>query len=90
MNIENELFKAKWLGANTGPDYESNWGFKSAIQFCLDKREEGWSLQDFIDNKKQLEEEYKNIEGPYLDGYMYGIKLNIEELNKESVTNECI
>lgn len=88
MSIENELLKAKWLSRYAGPDYESNWGFKSAIQFCLDKREEGWSLQEFIDNKERLAEQYKDVEGPYKDGYMYGLKLNIEELNKESVTNE--
>ena len=31
---------------------------------------------------------YKNIEGPYKDGYLYGLKLNIEELQKELKTNE--
>ena len=88
MSIENEFLKAKWLSRCTGPDYESNLGFKSAIKFCLDKRDKGWLLQEFIDNKKQIEEQYKNMEGPYKDGYLYGLKINIEELNKESVTNE--
>ena len=90
MNLETELLKAKWLSRYTGPDYESNWGFKSAVQFCLDKREEGWMLQEFIDNRDKLIETYKNVEGPYKDGYLYGLKINIEELQKESATNECI
>ena len=88
MSIKDELLKVKWLSRSTGDDYESNWGFKSAIQFCLDKREEGWLLQEFIDNKEQLEIQYKGIEGPYKDGYLYGLKINIEELQKELKTNE--
>ncbi|MEG2789122.1 MAG: hypothetical protein RR942_15020 [Romboutsia sp.] len=88
MKIQDELLMAKWLSRYTGPDYESNWGFKSAIQFCLDKREEGWTLQEFIDNRNNLIEEYRNVEGPYKDGYLYGLKLNIKEFNEESVTNE--
>ena len=88
MNIEKELLRAKWSGKYTGDDYESNLGFKSAIQFCLDKREEGWLLQEFIDNKEELAIQYKGIEGPYKDGYLYGLKINIEELQKELKTNE--
>ena len=88
VSIKDELLKAKWLSRCIGDDYESNWGFKSAIQFCLDKREEGWLLQEFIDNKEQLEIQYKGIEGAYKDGYLYGLKINIEELQKELKTNE--
>ena len=88
MNIKDELLKAKWLSKCVGDDYESNWGFKSAIQFCLDKREEGWLLQEFIDNRNSIIETYKNIEGLYKDGYLYGLKLNIEELKRELDVDE--
>lgn len=87
MKLEDELLRVKWMGTYTGPDYESNWGFKSAIQFCIDRREDGWVLQEFIDHKKNLEEKYKNVEGPYKDGFLYGLNLNIKEL-REMKTNE--
>lgn len=83
--IEDELFRVTWTRSH-GIDREQDNGFKSAIKFCINKRNEGWTVDNFEADLERTIEETSNLYGPYKDGLLYGLRLNIQELQGITVS----
>lgn len=81
MKIEELLFRAEWTSC-TGSDYEENKGFKQALKFCIDKHKQGWNIEQFEQDYIDTQEQMKGMYGPYKDGMLYGLKINIEQLRR--------
>lgn len=79
MDLKGRLLQAQLLSTEGSP--ESRLGFQSSVNFCLRKRDEGWTVEQFIDEKKLFEERYKQFKDTdYYKSCLYARKLNIEDL----------
>ncbi|CCL00316.1 TPA: hypothetical protein OLX94_002327 [Clostridioides difficile] len=51
-----------------------------ALEFCIDKHKEGWTLEQFKENLEK--QKSKNMYGDYVDGFMSVSERNIKDMER--------
>ncbi|MGX9757146.1 hypothetical protein ACWYRQ_12750 [Clostridioides difficile] len=84
-DLEERLFLLNFMTVDE-IDYDVKFGQISALESCIEKHKEGWTLEQF---EGHLEEnKSKKLYGDYIDGFMSVLKRNIREMESELVGSE--
>ncbi|HBF0264817.1 TPA: hypothetical protein ACMVBL_001726 [Clostridioides difficile] len=82
-DLEDRLFFSKFTIVDE-IDWDEMFGQTLALEFCIDKHKEGWTLEQF---EVHLEEhKSKKLYGDYIDGFVSVLRRNIKEM--EGLENE--
>jgi hypothetical protein len=85
QDLQDEIFRVQWIPAR-GSDREVQIGRLHALNYCIKKRLEGFTLSDFMDDFESCSKEFRNPNFDYEKGYMAGLRFNLikmEELENE-------
>ncbi|HBG8733251.1 TPA: hypothetical protein KRJ07_003323 [Clostridioides difficile] len=82
-DLEDRLFFSKFTIVDE-IDWDERFGEISALEFCIDKHKEGWTLKQF---KENLEKQSKNMYGDYINGFMSVLKRNIKDMERDGIGN---
>ncbi|MCJ0224499.1 hypothetical protein JY758_13025 [Clostridioides difficile] len=82
-DLEDRLFLLRFTTVDE-VDWDVKFGQISALEFCIDKHKEGWTLEQFKENLEK--QKSKNMYGDYADGFMSVLRRNIKDM--EGLENE--
>ena len=77
--LKKALYKTIFINNNASP--EAILGFKGAYNFIIKHKAKGWTVEDFIENYRQIEQQYAQFVGDdYFESHLYALRLNIEDM----------
>ncbi|MGO0884830.1 hypothetical protein ACTPDI_18795 [Clostridioides difficile] len=84
-DLEERLFLLNFMTVDE-IDYDVKFGQISALESCIEKHKEEWTLEQFKNHLEKYESE--NMYGDYINGFMSVLKRNIREMEGELVGSE--
>ncbi|HBG6315180.1 TPA: hypothetical protein KRL35_003927 [Clostridioides difficile] len=78
-DLEDRLFLLRFTTVDE-VDWDVKFGQISALEFCIDKHKEGWTLEQFKENLEK--QKSKNMYGDYVDGFMSVLERNIKDMER--------
>ncbi|MCC0643858.1 MULTISPECIES: hypothetical protein [unclassified Clostridioides] len=84
-DLEDRLFLLNFMIADE-MDWDEKFGQISALESCIEKHKEGWTLEQFKEHLEKHKSE--NMYGDYIDGFMSVLKRNVREMEGELVGSE--
>lgn len=86
--LEDEVFKATWADC-TGDAHDFRKGYKESLEFCIRKKLEAWTIDNFKTDLEQTKENSKSMYGPYKDGIIAGLQFNINKMEEQTNEYSC-
>ncbi|EGT2232430.1 hypothetical protein EPL77_14000 [Clostridioides difficile] len=81
-DLEDRLFFSKFTIVDE-IDWDEMFGQISALEFCIDKHKEEWTLEQFKENLEK--QKSKNMYGDYIDGFMSVLRRNIKDMERGGI-----
>ncbi|EGT3639048.1 hypothetical protein [Clostridioides difficile] len=81
-DLEDRLFFSKFTIVDE-IDWDEMFGQISALEFCIDKHKEEWTLEQFKENLEK--QKSKNMYGDYVDGFMSVLRRNIKDMERDRI-----
>ncbi|HBH3639400.1 TPA: hypothetical protein KSK26_001223 [Clostridioides difficile] len=81
-DLEDRLFFSKFTIVDE-IDWDEMFGQILALEFCIDKHKEGWTLEQFKENLEK--QKSKNMYGDYVDGFMSVLRRNIKDMERDRI-----
>ncbi|VIG07502.1 Uncharacterised protein [Clostridioides difficile] len=78
-DLEDRLFFSKFTIVDE-IDWDEMFGQTLALEFCIDKHKEGWTLEQFKENLEK--QKSKNMYGDYANGFMSVLERNIKDMER--------
>ncbi|HBH1308993.1 TPA: hypothetical protein STU63_001246 [Clostridioides difficile] len=81
-DLEDKLFLLRFTTVDE-VDWDVKFGQISALEFCIDKHKEEWTLEQF----KEHLDEYKlqGKYGDYIDGFVSALRRNIKDMERGGI-----
>ncbi|UUV13073.1 hypothetical protein [Clostridioides difficile] len=81
-DLEDRLFFSKFTIVDE-IDWDEMFGQTLALEFCIDKHKEGWTLEQFKENLEK--QKSKNMYGDYANGFMSVLERNIKDMERGGI-----
>ncbi|WP_107571653.1 hypothetical protein [Clostridioides difficile] len=81
-DLEDRLFLLRFTTVDE-VDWDVKFGQISALEFCIDKHKEEWTLEQFKEHLDEYKLQWKY--GDYIDGFVSVLRRNIKDMERGGI-----